>query len=74
MPGTFIAAVVVDRLSTMAFAWGERSSLTHRQSSRRYIVHIHRLAGDELHRILFAERLIDYLHCASSSLCFFHSR
>ena len=41
---------------------------------RRYIVHIHRLAGDELHRILFAERLIDYLHCASSSLCFFQSR
>ena len=35
---------------------------------------IHRLTGDELHRILFAERLIDYLHCASSSLCFFQSR
>ena len=42
--------------------------------ARRYIVHIHRLTGDELHRILFAERLIDYLHCASSSLCFFQSR
>ena len=42
--------------------------------ARRYIVHIHRLTGDKLHRILFAERLIDYFHCASSSLCFFQSR
>ena len=32
------------------------------------------LTGHKLHCILFTERLIDYLHCASSSLCFFQSR
>ena len=40
---------------------------------RDHIVHIDGLAGDQLHGILFTERLIDGIHSAAS-FCFFHAR
>ena len=71
--GDFHRGGLVDRLDDGVRVW-RAQQLDAQAVARRYIVHIHRPAGDELHRILFAERLIDYLHCASSSLCFFQSR
>ena len=71
--GDFHRGGLVDRLDD-GVRVRRAQQLDAQAVARRYIVHIHRLAGDELHRILFAERLIDYLHCASSSLCFFQSR
>ena len=40
---------------------------------RDHIVHIDGLAGDQLHGILFTERLVDGTHSAAS-FCFFHAR
>ena len=40
---------------------------------RDHIVHIDGLAGDQLHGILFTERLVDGTHSAAS-FCFFHVR
>ena len=37
------------------------------------VVHVDGLAGDELHRVLFAERLVDVFHSAAS-FDFFHAR
>ena len=71
--GDFHRGGLVDRLDD-GVRVRRAQQLDAQAVARRYIVHIHRLAGDELHRIFFAERLIDYLHCASSSLCFFQSR
>ena len=37
------------------------------------VIHVDGLAGDELHRVLFAERLVDVFHSAAS-FDFFHAR
>ena len=41
---------------------------------RDHIIHIDRLAGDQLHGVLFAERFVDRVHSAVASFCFFQSR
>ena len=41
---------------------------------RDHIIHIDRLAGDQLHGVLFAERFVDRVHSAAASFCFFQSR
>ena len=41
---------------------------------RDHIIHIDRLAGDQLHGVLFAERFVDRVHLAAASFCFFQSR
>ena len=37
------------------------------------VIHIDRLAGNQLHRVFFAERFVDGFHC-TPSFCFFHAR
>ena len=71
--GDFHRGGLVDRLDD-GVRVRRAQQLDAQAVARRYIVHIHRLTGHKLHCILFTERLIDYLHCASSSLCFFQSR
>ena len=51
-----------------------RTQQLHGQAVLRdHIIHINRLSGDQLHRILFTEGFIDGTHSAAS-FCFFHAR
>ena len=51
-----------------------RAQQLHSQAVLRdHIIHINRLSGDQLHRILFTEGFIDGTHSAAS-FCFFHAR
>ena len=52
---------------------GRAQQLDDQAVLRDDIIHINRLAGDQLHRVFFAERFVDGFHCAPS-FCFFHAR
>ena len=52
---------------------GRAQQLDDQAVLRDEIIHINRLAGDQLHRVFFAERFVDGFHCAPS-FCFFHAR
>ena len=52
---------------------GRAQQLDDQAVLRDEIIHIDRLAGDQLHRVFFAERFVDGFHC-TPSFCFFHAR
>ena len=52
---------------------GRAQQLDDQAVLRDKIIHIDRLAGDQLHRVFFAERFVDGFHC-TPSFCFFHAR
>ena len=52
---------------------GRAQQLDDQAVLRDDIIHIDRLAGDQLHRVFFAERFVDGFHC-TPSFCFFHAR
>ena len=74
MPGTFIAAVLggFDGADD-GICMGRAQQLDDQAVLRDDVIHIDRLAGDQLHRVFFAERFVDGFHC-TPSFCFFHAR
>ena len=52
---------------------GRAQQLDDQAVLRNDVIHIDRLAGDQLHRVFFAERFVDGFHC-TPSFCFFHAR
>ena len=52
---------------------GRAQQLDDQAVLRDKVIHINRLAGDQLHCVFFAERFVDCFHC-TPSFCFFHSR
>ena len=52
---------------------GRAQQLDDQAVLRDDVIHIDRLAGDQLHRVFFAERFVDGFHC-TPSFCFFHAR
>ena len=53
---------------------GRTQQLDDEAVGRSKVIHIHRLARDQLHRVLFAERMIHTFHWAASCFDFFHAR
>ena len=53
---------------------GRAQELNAQAVFRYHVVHVDRLTGDELHRVLFAKRFVYDLHALPSSFCFFHAR
>ena len=53
---------------------GRAQQLDAQAALRDHVIHVHRLTGDELHRVLFAQRFVYDLHALPSSFCFFHAR